>query len=157
MDFARRRQQWPSKLFQKRFILPAIIIIPLATVAISFSIDFAKYRTIKASADKLVSANWQKQEQDLAKSLPKYGQQTGAIVYDGQQNLGDIARHFSTTEQALASLNPGPHNPGSTLRIPALTAPLSPLAGSNNLLASAKVTESNGFIHVTNDYSAPQI
>jgi parallel beta-helix repeat protein len=115
-------------------------------------------KSLSAAGDKrLETQNWQQADKVLANRQPTYERKYAYYKIKVGQTLASVAAYFSVNEKDLAALNPGLTVPGTTIKVPPVTQPLTPTAGPNGKLAGAVVTNDRGLLRINQQYTADQV
>lgn len=144
----------------RRFKFAALLImLPVAAASLTFYYIFSN--TLAAQLgnrgnNQLITANWQTAQEKLAATQPQYGTKFAYYKLQPWQNLDWAASHFGVSLAKLKQLNPGSVVAGTTIMVPPVEQPLTPITPSNNL-ATLVVQYTQGVVYVSNSFQNPEV
>jgi hypothetical protein len=138
----------------------ALLLIPL--IVGGFSLYYVFGGTVAAQLgftanNRLLTSNWQEAQNELASTQPTYEQKYSEYKIQPGQSIEWAAEHFSVNLDTLRQMNPGSVVPGTTIKVPAVQAPLAPLPATGHNLANIVIKQEEGVLYVSNDFRNPKV
>jgi len=148
---------------KKRNAKLGLVLLLIPFIVGAFSLYYVFGGTVAAELgytanNRLLTPNWQDAQNDLLATQPNYAQRTSAYKLQPGQNIEWAAKHFSVKLDTLKKLNPGTVVPGTTINVPPVESPLSPLpADGHNTNGLVITQDQGGVIYVSNDFRNPEV
>jgi parallel beta-helix repeat protein len=138
-------------------IKPSLVIIalPLLIGAAVITIFLTGRYDIflgNAGNQRLITENWEAADSTFRASQPKYERKFAYYKLKEGQTLASVANYFSVSQETLKQMNPGLVVAGTTIKVPPVEHPFSPIPTPNGKIKSAAITEDNGLLRVQQPY-----
>jgi parallel beta-helix repeat protein len=136
-----------------------LIFIPIIAAVFTFYYMFGSgFMTGLANRgnSRLVTEGWQAAQTSLSTEKPQYGTKFAYYKLQQGQDLAWAASHFSVNLKKLQQLNPGTAVWGTTIIMPPLEKPFTPVPAEQLGAGGTTVTQTQGTVYVNNRFVSPK-
>jgi hypothetical protein len=160
MSLHRKNRLETVSSFDNKFRFMAILIL-IPVIAAGTAIYYVVGNGLDVQLgnrgnDRLTTVGWQTAQATLAASQPQYAPQFSYYKLQEGQNLQWVAKHFSVSLTKLQQMNPGNVVWGTTIMVPPVEYPLTPIPTPQLTLKNLTVAQLQGITYVSNSFSNPE-